>query len=179
MMGDCKKLLIQMKANLSEIKDTECGLLGNLYKMQNTCPKSVKTDIERLSRKIKSKSLSAEMKCKVLEGHLERMQNELNEKDELIKNLQNEIAKKNKECMTLKSEVEKNKVENSKQVKENKILKDNVSTMKKDLESSQLVISGMIGNSFGDDEIDASPDLFGISVSQKRKSDVLDDENNN
>ena len=53
MMGDSKKLLIQLKANLSEIKDTECRLLGNLYKMQNTCPKGVKTDIERLMNLMK------------------------------------------------------------------------------------------------------------------------------
>ena len=60
------KVVEQLHDVIRDIKDTECGLLGNLYKLKDQCPKEIKTNIERIARKIRSKSFSAECKLKVL-----------------------------------------------------------------------------------------------------------------
>ena len=99
------KVVEQLHDIIRDIKDTECALLGNLSKLKDQCPKEIKTNIERIARKIRSKSLSAECKLKVLNGHITCDENMVSSQTKKIEKLTIQIQTLSDEKKCLEREL--------------------------------------------------------------------------
>ena len=148
------KVVEQLHDIIRDIKDTECALLGNLYKLKDQCPKEIKTNIERIARKIRSKSLSAECKLKVLNEHITCDENMVSSQTKEIEKLTIQIQTLSDEKKCLERELTSIKKAKENEEKTFLDLKTKLEECQSQLALSSEAMSSLLEDSFSDDAKD-------------------------